>query len=555
MASGKNSRAGMPKRNGTGNKKAVKKRKPGLNADKKRTAPGKNGGRPPQQPPLNRQIKNKSIHGGGETAQRRKRPYTGDDIWRDRDYSYHQGGESSYSPPASYYAGRGQMSYEDFVRNRELFGGEEELYLRRNRRTGGTVKRTPEEQGRNKKDGYKRKRTEKPGQPGGFDRKKAGEEKGSAKKKRSKEKMNERARRKKIKRHADRASRTMTPRKRKIKRFMTGFSIFIVIAVISVMLSLTVFFKMEKIIVTGETRYSQEEIISLSGIETGENIFLCDKSAASKKIVDALPYVEEAKVGFVIPNTITIEIVEETPSYAMGYADGYYIVGENGRILEKTADNYYDLPIVQGAEISTDRVGDYANFSDSKVTSILAELVRVLDAYAFEDITVIDVSDTANIRFVYDDRIIVVLGIPEDIAYKVKTAQTIINDKLDPNGTGLIKGRLDVSMCNETKKSYFNENEIYDPSSGSLDTSVKQTENTQTATEAETENSGETEPQGETQEAVLEETEEVTEEAAQEAEEVSQETEPAGGAEGDPEEAIQENPPENQEETAAEAAG
>ena len=55
--------------------------------------------------------------------------------------------------PSMPYAGRGQMSYDDFVRNREFFGGDEEEYaVHQRRRTGGTVKNKPQ-QGRNKPTG------------------------------------------------------------------------------------------------------------------------------------------------------------------------------------------------------------------------------------------------------------------------------------------------------------------------------------------------------------------------------------------------------------------
>ena len=419
---------------------------------------------------------------------KKKRPQgTGRDYPRSRypaERSPYREPAGDYNPSMSY-AGRGQMSYDDFVRNREFFGGDEREYkVHQHRRTGGTVKNKPQ-QGRNKPTGEKSVQKSAPSQ--------AKKSSSSAKKKtvsretkpeernrnqkRSKEIMNERARRRKIKRHAGRAPKTMTPRKRKIKRFLTAFSIFFVIAVISVMLSLTVFFKTERIIVTGETRYAQDEIVELSGIEAGENIFLCDKAAASKKIVDALPFVAQANVGFVIPNAITIEIVEEVPSYVIG-------------------DNYYNLPVVHGTEMTTNVIGEYADFTDEDITNILNQLVNVLEAYEFDKVTVIDISDTANIKFVYDDRITVIIGYPEDISYKVKTAQTIINEKLDPNNTGLIKGTLDVSMCKETSKSYFNENEVYVPpqTQQATTTPTEETtaEETQEATEAAEETSEET---------------------------------------------------------------
>ena len=60
----------------------------------------------------------------------------------------------------------------------------------------------------------------------------------------------------------------------------------------------------------------------------------------------------------------------------------------------------------------------------------------------------------------YDGRIKVKLGMPEDISYKVRTAMTIILEKLDLNGTTTTEGMLDVSNCNSTKKSYFKEQSL-----------------------------------------------------------------------------------------------
>lgn len=61
-----------------------------------------------------------------------------------------------------------------------------------------------------------------------------------------------------------------------------------------------------------------------------------------------------------------------------------------------------------------------------------------------------------EIRYVYDNRIVVYMGIPENITYKMQTAQTIIAEKLDVNGA-VLTGELDVSNSFDTKKSYFNQ--------------------------------------------------------------------------------------------------
>ena len=71
----------------------------------------------------------------------------------------------------------------------------------------------------------------------------------------------------------------------------------------------------------------------------------------------------------------------------------------------------------------------------------------------------LNVTNTANIELVYDNRIAVIIGLPEDIDYKIRTAMAIITEKLDPNKTGAIYGTLDVSSCSTTKTSRFNPNE------------------------------------------------------------------------------------------------
>ena len=64
-------------------------------------------------------------------------------------------------------------------------------------------------------------------------------------------------------------------RRRRRRRRMFFFYIFLFLAVIgtAVTLSLTVLFRVERIEVQGESRYSAEQIVQASGLETGGNLF------------------------------------------------------------------------------------------------------------------------------------------------------------------------------------------------------------------------------------------------------------------------------------------
>ena len=234
-----------------------------------------------------------------------------------------------------------------------------------------------------------------------------------------------------------------------------------VVLMLGLTLSLTVFFKTEQFKVTGDTQYSSEEIINASGIALGENIFLADKETASQNIVNAFPYVAGADVSFSLPDTITIKIAEGKACYLVKFEDKKYcVVSSEGRILSNTDKPKSGLPEITGVQLKDSTPGAYVQYSDDSLGDTVAEIVQSVELNEFEKLSSIDVTDKKNITLTYDNRILVKMGMPEDIDYKIRTAKTIIIEKLDPNNTGVIEGILDVSSCNETKRSYFNEEAI-----------------------------------------------------------------------------------------------
>lgn len=257
-----------------------------------------------------------------------------------------------------------------------------------------------------------------------------------------------------------RQKKPLTPRQRKRRHILAYCTIFIVILCIGVVLSLTVLFKTEKINVEGNTLYDENTIVELSGVKLEQNIFLAKWSATPKQIEDALPYVEDAKVDFTIPDTITITIKNAEPAYVIISDGKYYKVSGSGRILEIAEENPQQLPVLKCSALTVTEVGKYISFKDENFYKILDELSDSLEKNDFTDVNLVDMNETANISLIYDNRIKIIIGLPEDIDYKLRTAMTIINQKLDPEGTGVISGTLNVSECSTTKKSYFQDGTI-----------------------------------------------------------------------------------------------
>lgn len=72
----------------------------------------------------------------------------------------------------------------------------------------------------------------------------------------------------------------------------------------------TVFFQVETVAVTGNSRYSQEEIIQATGIQTGDNLFRMNKFQIAHQVLQGLPYVEEITIRRSLPSTIVITVKE-----------------------------------------------------------------------------------------------------------------------------------------------------------------------------------------------------------------------------------------------------
>lgn len=277
--------------------------------------------------------------------------------------------------------------------------------------------------------------------------------------------------------HIYRPKAPVSPKQIKRRRILIYSGIFLVVLIIGVVLSLTVLFKTEKIKVEGDQYYYEDQIVAFSNVQLQQNIFIAAMSGTPEEIVDNLPYVEDASISFNIPDTVIIKITNAVPSYVIKNGDEYLIISAKGRIIDKSADNPSELPELFCEELKSTEIGDYVSFSDNNIPDILEDVSESLSKNEVKNIKGFDVTDTANITLNYDNRISINLGLPEDLDYKIRTAMTIINEKLDPNNTGTVTGTLDVSNCNSTKVSRFKPSETEPANEDNLSATTAEGEN------------------------------------------------------------------------------
>ncbi|MFN7131229.1 MAG: cell division protein FtsQ/DivIB [Myxococcales bacterium] len=106
-------------------------------------------------------------------------------------------------------------------------------------------------------------------------------------------------------------------------------------------------FAVERITFEGTVHASREELLRLSGLAVGDNIFELDSEAAESGMASH-PWVQRVYVERDYPRHIAIRVLEHTPA-ALAEMERLYFVNEQGKPFKKVSPGEeVDLPILSG---------------------------------------------------------------------------------------------------------------------------------------------------------------------------------------------------------------
>ena len=117
------------------------------------------------------------------------------------------------------------------------------------------------------------------------------------------------------------------------------------VAVVAIITAMTIFFKVQTFTLTGQTRYSKEELVAASGIQQGDNLILFDKFDAIDRIFDACPYLDTVQMRRRYPDRIEI-IVTECAWVPLYVGTMYNLAGanvEDALLNVETTYDYYHI--------------------------------------------------------------------------------------------------------------------------------------------------------------------------------------------------------------------
>lgn len=254
------------------------------------------------------------------------------------------------------------------------------------------------------------------------------------------------------------ARRGVTARARRRRRRMILFYLFTFFLVIAaaVILSLTVLFRIDTIQVENTSSYSQEEILEICGIDTGENLFLADVEGAQNRIDEKLPFSGRVSVSRKLPATLVVNIEEPVLSAVFKQDGQYIILSDEEKIVEISDTPPEGCPLITGMKLKEPKVGKQAQVEDEKVLNTYKQLTKTLEKCGLSNITEIRMEDIYQMTVVYEDRIRILLGTSNDLETKISAAKKIVEQELDESE----KGELDVSLTRDLKKAYYNADSV-----------------------------------------------------------------------------------------------
>lgn len=237
-------------------------------------------------------------------------------------------------------------------------------------------------------------------------------------------------------------------RSRLILRLLT-----IVAVVLAICMGLSIFFRVDTVLVTGADKYDPYTIQQASGIEKGDSLLFFGKSGAAARIINKLHYVRSVRFEVKLPGTVNIIIDEAPTAYAIKCDQGHWwLITADGRVVEQTdaavAGKY---TAIEGVVLQSPKVGRQAVAAEPQEQTGMPVVItgadrlnaalNILQALEANEIlgqaASINVSNLQALEFWYGKQYQVKLGDAQQLKYKIAAVKQAIA-QMSPYESGVL---------------------------------------------------------------------------------------------------------------------
>lgn len=189
-------------------------------------------------------------------------------------------------------------------------------------------------------------------------------------------------------------------KKNKVKTKIIKWIIILILLITAIALfMMSSVFNIKEIVVVNNSKVSNQEIINLSTLTTGVNMFKITNRTI-KNSIKTNAYVEEVTVKRNINGIITLDIKERVPTYMLKFANSFVYINNQGYILE-TAEAPLELPSITGFSSTNEEitVGNRLNTEDLKKLDDVIKIVETSKNTPLANIiTEIDITNSSDYK-------------------------------------------------------------------------------------------------------------------------------------------------------------
>lgn len=227
------------------------------------------------------------------------------------------------------------------------------------------------------------------------------------------------------------AARNNRRRHKRRRRFGLLYKLLAIAALAAaLLLGATIFFQVEKVVVSGAERYTDQEIIQAAGVSQGDNLFRLNWYEMSRQIRSRLPYIETVNLRPSLPDTLLINVTESRAVAWLAGEEGDWLLSPAGKVLENVPAGTANGICLTGLEPVGLAAGAHLEVPEEQQLRLdgLLALMEVLESRGLTDkVSAIDLSSAARMVMTYDDgRFTVRLPVSGDFDYLIQALEEAI---------------------------------------------------------------------------------------------------------------------------------
>ena len=242
----------------------------------------------------------------------------------------------------------------------------------------------------------------------------------------------------------------MARRKRRKKRNFRWVYTLLTLSVIigAAIWSVTAFMKVTSIEVEGLRKYTNEQIISATGINIGDNLFKLNKFDAINKILKEFPLIEKVNIKRKFPDGYIISITERIERAYFENKNVLWIIDKNGYFMSEAP---LDKPPRLCKVIGLGNCIKDQNLQIKPNEEIIKDLlINVLNSCTESDIIdkmqLLDISNPSQIVFEYMGKFKVILGKDAETSRKLALLNAVISELSQSD-----KGTIDLTEVKQAR--------------------------------------------------------------------------------------------------------